>query len=36
MYINPFVAGIITTFVAETVIVVLLLVWIIVKESRGK
>ena len=36
MYINPFVAGIITTFVTETVIVILLLVWIIVKESRGK
>lgn len=36
MYINPFVAGIITTFVVETVIVISLLVWIIVKESRGK
>lgn len=34
MYINPFVAGIITTFVAETVIVISLLAWIIVKESK--
>lgn len=34
MYINPFIAGIITTFVVETLIVLSLLTWIIIKGSR--
>lgn len=34
MYINPFVAGIITTFVAETLIVISVLTLIVVKEYR--
>ena len=36
MYINPFIAGIITTSLVETVIVISLIAWAIVKGSRGK